>query len=301
MGLRDSIVGQITALVGPLDEPELYGGEPGDPGLCGPGSMSWEIHSDMGSIAMAGLGAIVMEILHPLVMAGVHDQSTYRTQPERRARNTMGYVVITTFGNTEAATRTIERVKKIHGRVNGTAPDGRPYEALDPTLIAWVHTAIPWAIMEMYDRHNRPLSRAEKDRYLAEQAVIGRMGGADVVPETVDELRDFVEAMRPQMAVNEQTREFIDFLIGHAEGYRPKPGELFQRRLGLQASMSTMPEWARRMTGLHHGSLAQRAVFDPMLKAQASLIRWAYGTPPYRRLAEARATGARAEASAAAS
>ena len=98
--------------------------------------------------------------------------------------------------------------------MEGTRPDGVPYRALDPELIAWVHTSIPWSIMTAFERTNRPLSIAEKDRYLTEQAVIGRMGGADRVPETVAELDAYVEGMRPRLAVNEQTREFLDFLSG---------------------------------------------------------------------------------------
>ena len=68
--------------------------------------------------------------------------------------------------------------------------------------------------MEAFDRYRRPLSTAEKDRYLAEQAPIGRMGGAEWVPTSMAELDDYVERMRPLMAMNEQTREFIDFLAG---------------------------------------------------------------------------------------
>src|SRR4029453_2609325 len=117
-------------------------------------------------------------------------------------------------GSQNAATRVIESVKQIHSRINGTRPDGVPYRALDPELIGWVHTCIPWAVMEAYDRFRRPLSIAEKDQYLREPAAIGRMGGAEWVPESVAELDEYVERMRPLMAMTEQTREFIGFLAG---------------------------------------------------------------------------------------
>ena len=61
------------------DEPEIYSGEPGDPGLCGPGSLSWEIHGDLASLVVGGTAAILMEVLHPSVMAGVFTHSSYRT------------------------------------------------------------------------------------------------------------------------------------------------------------------------------------------------------------------------------
>jgi uncharacterized protein (DUF2236 family) len=288
-GLRQAIIRMFEEAVGKHEDPAIFGGAPGDPGLIGPGSLSWEIHSDIGAIAAAGLGAIVMEILHPAVMAGVYTQSSYRTQTFRRAQATFGYVVVTTFGNTVAAKRTIARVRSMHEQVSGTTPDGRPYRAMDPVLIGWVHTCIPWAIMEAFDRYHRPLSVAEKNRYLAEQAVIGRMGGADDIPVSVDQLRDYVEAMRPQLAVNEQTVEFIEFLTGAVEGAGKVNGfEQVLRRLSLHASMSLMPEWAQRLTGLQHSELAQRLYFDPTTRLNAGLLRWAFGVPPYRVLADAR-------------
>ncbi len=292
-GLKQGVIRLFEETVGKHDDPAIFGGTPGDPGLVGPDSVSWELHSDIGSIAAAGLGAIIMEILHPAVMAGVYTQSSYRTQTFRRAQATFGYVVVTTFGNTEAATRTINRVRRMHEQVGGRTPDGRPYRAMDPVLIGWVHTAIPWAIMEAFNRYRRPMSIAEKNRYLAEQAVIGRMGGAEDIPVTVDQLRDYIEAMRPQLAVNEQTVEFVDFLTGAVEGAGKVNGfEQVLRRLSLHASMSLMPEWAQRLTGLHHSNLAQRLYFDPSTRINAGLLRWAFGVPAYRRLADARVAAA---------
>ena len=184
--LKRSIVQQIEEAGGRHDEPDIYGGPAGDPGIGGgPGSISWEINGDLASLVGGGTSAIIMEVLHPSVMAGVFTQSSYRTEPLRRARNTLGYVLRTTFGSTPAATRVVELVKRIHAGVGGTRADGLAYQALDPELIGWVHTCIPWAVMRAYETYNRPLSTDERDRYLTEQAVIGRMGGADWVPETV--------------------------------------------------------------------------------------------------------------------
>src|SRR5690242_13739118 len=160
---RQDRVVEIEEVGGRHDEPAIYEGEPFDPGLAGgPDSMSWEINGDLASLLVAGSGAILMELLHPSVMAGVFTQSSYRTEPVRRTRNTLGYVLRTTFGTTRAATQVIEGVKRIHGRVRGVRPDGVAYHALDPELIGWVHTCIPWAVMTAYDRYTRPLSISEK-------------------------------------------------------------------------------------------------------------------------------------------
>ena len=292
MDLRARLRRQIEDVVARHDDPAVYGGPAGDPGLAGgPGSMSWEINGHLASVLAAGLGAIVMEVLHPSVMAGVFTQSSYRTQPARRAQETLGYVLRTTFGNTAAATAVIERVRRIHGRVQGTRPDGVAYRALDPELIAWVHTCIPWAVMTAYDRYVRRLTTNEKDRYLREQAVIGRMGGADEVPGTVAELEAFVERMRPLMAMTEQTRSFVGFLVGDTDGEFHAPRhEQLQRRLDLAASMTLMPVWARHLTGTYLPAAVQRTYLQPVTRLQNRLVGLAYPGLPCRVLATARAT-----------
>jgi uncharacterized protein (DUF2236 family) len=288
--LRRRIVADFERTVGRHDDPGTYGGAPGDPGLIGPDSVSWTIHADLASVAIAGIPAIVLELLHPSVVAGVQDQSRYREDPFRRARSTLGYVLTTTFGNTEAATRTIERVKRVHARINGERLDGTPYRALDPELLAWVHTSIPWMIMRAFERYHRPLTPGERDRYLAEQAIIGRMAGADPVPASMEELAEFVEAMRPSLVVNEQTLEFFDFLM--SSPFVPKVPAAAERAVHLllvHSGMTLAPPWARELTGFTQPALVRRAVLDPYLNLDARLVRWAFGTPPYAALARARA------------
>ncbi|QZA09702.1 oxygenase MpaB family protein [Mycolicibacter heraklionensis] len=290
--LRHRIVDEFQNIAGRHDDPRVYGGEPGDPGLIGPGSVSWEVNADLAAVAQAGLPAIVLEILHPSVIAGVQDLSTYRADPFRRARTTLGYVLTTTFGNTEAATQLIEQVKSIHSHVTGTRPDGVAYRALDPELLAWVHTCIPWMIMRAFERTNRPLSQHERDQYLAEQATIGRMAGAEWVPSNMAELDDYVRRVRPQLGVNAQTREFIDFLLT-APFFPDLPGPLDRalHRFAVYAGMSYAPRWARELTGFDHPSLLARRLIGPALQFDARRIRWAYGLPPYARLARERANG----------
>lgn len=286
--LQREIAKPVVGIMGTHDEPELYAEPAGDPGLCGPGSVSWRIHSDVATVAVAGTAAITMEILHPSVMAGVSDRSSYRTEPLRRARNTAGYVIATTFGNTAAAEGVIARVRRMHERVSGNRPDGRAYRALDPDLIGWVHTSIPWMVLRAYERHNRPLTPAERDRYLAEQAVIGRMGGAGDIPETAADLEEYVQAMRPQLGVTEQTREFFEFLLESPEASLPgplrRPGNLFD----LHAQLSLLPRWARDLTGYGHPDRAQRALFAPHLNRVARLLRWSLGEAPFAAMARDR-------------
>lgn len=303
LSARARMVADFESQVGVHDQPRIYGGPAGDLGIVGgPDSISWRLHSDVASVAIAGAGAIIMETLHPSVMAGVQDHSSYATDPYRRARTTYGYVVGTTFGNSEAAEGLIAHVRRMHEGVTGTRPDGVPYRALDPRLIAWVHTCIPWAVMTAYDRFNQPLSVVEKNQYLAEQSVIGLLGGADEVPTTVNELDAFVENIRGELVINEQTRAFLDFLIGAPLGGALLPNIVptaIRRRVNrfqLEAGMTLMPRWARVLSGLDAPDWTRKILHEPSLRGWASQMRSAYGVPTFRTMADARVRGEAAAA-----
>ena len=108
-------------------------------------------------------------------------------------------------------------------------------------------------ILCAYEHTKRRLTVAEKNAYLAEQAVIGRMGGADRIPTTVGELDDYVSAMRPKLSVNAQTREFIDFLM--TTPFTPfgvsLPASVDREvhRFAIYAGMSRAPRWAGELIG----------------------------------------------------
>jgi uncharacterized protein (DUF2236 family) len=244
---KREIAAEIEASGGRHDEAEIYGGPSGDPGLAGgPESLSWEIHGDLatwrsrpGDGADGSFASIRLAAARPL-----------RSGRSRAgARNTLGYVLRTTFGSSDAALRVIEGVKRVHSRIEGARPDGVRYRALDPELIAWVHTSITWGVMTAYDRYARPLTLMEKNRYLKEQAPIGLLGGADWVPQTMDELADYVEQMRPKLALSAQTLRFVDFISGRPEpdrARRPVVPRSAARRDGPDAAGAAATGTSRR-------------------------------------------------------
>lgn len=92
------------------------------------------------------------------------------------------------------------------------------------------------------------------------------------------ELEASTESMRPQLAVNVQTRASVDFITGEGGPAIDRA----QARLGRQASMSLMPSWAQRLVGVEAVPLVRRSVLDPWNHLDASVLRWAYGTPAWR-------------------
>ena len=98
------------------------------------------VHGDA-SMFVGGLRALLLQSLHPLAMAGVAEHSDYRGDPWGRLQRTSTFLAVTTYGTAADAQRAVDKVRGIHRRVHGVAPDGRPYHADDPHLLEWVHIA----------------------------------------------------------------------------------------------------------------------------------------------------------------
>src|ERR1700730_4243360 len=94
------------------------------------------VHSDS-PMFIGGIWALLLQSLHPRAMAAVAEHSDYRGDPWGRLQRPSHFVGVTTFGRTVEAQQAIARVRAIHQRVTGTAPDGRPYAAAAPHLLPW--------------------------------------------------------------------------------------------------------------------------------------------------------------------
>src|ERR1700752_2270052 len=86
------------------------------------------VHGDA-SMFVGGLRALLLQSVHPLAMAGVAEHSDYRGDRRGRLQRTSTFWAVTTFGPGVDAQRAVDRVRGIHQRVRGVAPDGTPYHA----------------------------------------------------------------------------------------------------------------------------------------------------------------------------
>jgi uncharacterized protein (DUF2236 family) len=136
-----------------------------------PGSITRQIHADLPSMLIGGIAALLFQMLHPLAMAGVAEFSNYRRDPLGRLERTAAFLGTTTFGSRDEAGAAIARVRAVHERVAGTAPDGRRYSAGDPGLIAWVHADEIRSFLNASSAYGpRPLTSDDQDRYVDEMA-----------------------------------------------------------------------------------------------------------------------------------
>ncbi|MCE1118185.1 MULTISPECIES: oxygenase MpaB family protein [Pseudomonas] len=270
--LRRRIETQVMSLTGlALGQLDLENPK-GDPGLFGPQSISWQVHGDFPSMLVGGISALMLQLLHPLALAGVWDHSNFREDLLGRLRRTSQFISGTTFGSTRDAEWLIDKVRTIHLKVVGTAADGRPYAASDPDLLTWVHVAEVSSFLAAHLRYRNPgLSRTDQDAYYNEIALIAERLGARDVPRSCSQIEDYLQRMRPQLLCDARSLEVMDILFK-----APAPSRLAEPvgKLMLKAGVDLLPGWAQQMLGLQQGLLARRLIRLGLANT-APVLRWA--------------------------
>lgn len=242
-------------------------------GLFGPRSVAWRVHGDVTSMMVGGVAGLLLQMLHPAVLAGVWDHSNFRADMHGRLRRTARFIALTTYGGREEAEAVMARIRRIHDQVRGTLPDGRPYEANDPALLAWVHVTETTSFLDAWIRYADPrMGARDQDRYFAEMARIGTALGADPVPHSRAEALALIRTMRPHLLCDSRTQQVRHFVLNQPASSRM--AEPLQA-LTMQAAIDLLPPWARRMHGLQ-----APLVSIPLVRAGtfgiAQTLRWAF-------------------------
>ncbi|MEX1178145.1 MAG: oxygenase MpaB family protein [Nitriliruptor sp.] len=311
--IRGVVRGQLARTFGgPPFDPST---DRGDPGLTGPDSPSWRVIAEPAAIA-GGIRGLLLQVAHPLAMAGVFDHSAFRDDPLGRLQRTSGYVTTSTFGSTREAFDVAERVRRVHPHVRGVAPDGRPYRADDPHLLAWVGVALTASFLAAHRAWAPvPLTEADQDRFVLEQSRIAALldprvdldalradpsAAADLrtgrlplpmldegrLPHDVASLDHTLDRYGPELGVNHQGREALRFLR-----WPPLPAAVRAGYLTLLGgAVGSLPRSERAALGIR---LPRPAARTAVLHTGAALalMRRATGTAPSVELARARAAG----------
>src|SRR4029079_13164823 len=140
--LRDRLGDAVFARVaGPdgVEHRERIHGTPGPRWFPRDSAIS-RVHGDA-SMFVGGMRAVILQTLHPAAMRGVSEHSGYRGDMWGRLARTSTFLAGTTLGHVADPAAGGAQVRRIHEHVNGAMPDGTPYTATDPHLLAWVHAA----------------------------------------------------------------------------------------------------------------------------------------------------------------
>lgn len=164
-------------------------------------------------------------------------------------------------------------MREIHQHIRGVLPDGTPYRADDPRLLAWVHVTEAVSFLDGWVRYAEPgMSRADQDRYFAEFAQVAEALGANPVPHSRAEAQALISAMRGELRYDDRTREVARLLLEQpAPNFATKP---FQA-MTFAAAIDLLPGWARQMHRLATPPLAAPAV-RLGTRGVAETLRWAF-------------------------
>ncbi|MET8039258.1 oxygenase MpaB family protein [Micromonospora sp. NPDC005215] len=231
-----------------------------DLGLFGPGSVTWKVHEEP-ILIVAGLRSLYLQALHPRAMAGVAQNSNYRTDAWGRLVRTATYVATTVYGTTAEAEAAGARLRRLHDRLRATDPrTGEEFRIDEPDLLRWVHVTEVESFLSTARRAGLPLTDDEVDGYYTEQRRSAALVGLDptTVPGTAAEVTDYYRAVRPQLGMTREAAETALFLTAP-----PLPWKLsLPARLGLTlgpprwaylgiagTAFALLPAWAHRMYG----------------------------------------------------
>jgi uncharacterized protein (DUF2236 family) len=243
-------------------------------GLFGPRAVAWRVHGDVTSMLVGGIAGLLLQMLHPAVLAGVWDHSNFRTDMHGRLRRTARFIALTTYGGRAEAEAEIARVRRIHDRVRGVLPDGTPYAANEPSLLAWVHVTEATSFLNAWIRYVEPgMSVADQDRYFVEMARVGLPLGANPVPRSRADAQDLIKLVRPKLLCDARTRKVARLVLT-----RPAPSALMQplQALTIQAGVDLLPAWARQMHGLPTPTLSDLLLIRTGTLGVARTVRWAF-------------------------
>jgi len=146
-------------------------------GLYGPDSEAWALDRESMLLLGAGPRALLLQIAHPAVAAGVDEHSDFRADPWRRLAATLKSYLTIVYGSTPVARAEIRRLNQLHTGIVGPG-----YDARDPDLSLWVHATLVDSTLVANDRWIAPLDAARRERAYQETRPIGRGFG---IPEAL--------------------------------------------------------------------------------------------------------------------
>lgn len=276
-----------------------FASPPGEPSLCPPDSVSWQVCKNPVTLMIGGVAAVVMELAEPRVRAGVWGHTSFRSAPVARLRRTGLATMVTVYGARSRAQQMIAGVRRRHAAVRGRTPDGLAYDATDPELLDWVHATAAIGFLDAWHAWVRPLAQAERDAYIAEGRTAGALYGATWAPACEADWQALLARMLPRLGPSPVIGEFLAIL----ERAPLLPWWLRPlQRLLLRAAVELVPLEVRQRIGLADGptlSRLQRCVVRALARTADALVlpssppvqacrrlglpdRWLYGRGPQR-------------------
>jgi len=193
-----------------------------------PEALTWRRAGDARVLLAAGY-ALLLQVSHPTVGAGVSEHSEFRHDPWGRLLRTLDYACTMVYAGPDAAGDMGQRIRSFHKRISGRRPDGLRYHALEPEAYAWVHATLAEAIVLAHERFGLAFSPVQCEQFWAEWRSLGRLLGVRDrdLPADWPGFREYFGEMVDRRL--EHTPAVDDVLAALARPAPPALGELYVR------------------------------------------------------------------------
>ncbi|WP_447002645.1 oxygenase MpaB family protein [Saccharothrix isguenensis] len=245
--------------------------------VLGPGSVTWD-RLGQWRLLLVMHRSLVLQAAHPAVGAAVSRFSVYNARPWRRLFRTLASLQTYVYGSASERRRELERLERLHRRMQGIDDHGRVFTAADVQARAWVHLTLFDAVLTMQRLGGDPLSPEETERFYEEWRRLGHAFGLadDDMPATTADFRDYFDSTVADVLEDNSTVR--DLLSGSIHRIPPPPGLPIPALVwaplryvvvsaAVQATTATLPEVYRErlrltvvpgadllVTGLHHAA-----------------------------------------------
>lgn len=231
-----------------------------DTGYFGPDSVSWRVHREV-TVLFGGARALLLQAAHPLVIAGANQTAMYERNPWKRLQRTLVLQYAITFGTKREAQAAATRINEIHERIHGVDDvTGRPYDALDPELLLWVHACLVQSALLFERLTVGRLDARGRQRFHEEQMLAGEMVRLprDRIPPTVEALDAYVADVvaSGDLVVTDAARSVAQLFLDPPREAEWRPVLKGVARLAF----GTLPEEVRAGYGIDLGPSSRAAM-----------------------------------------
>ena len=200
-------------------------------GFFKPESMIRRI-SQEGVVLLGGGHAILLQLAHPFISAGVDDYSNFQSEILTRLYHTISFMHSLVFEGRKKAHKSIEHFHAVHNNIkgylwhrSGNYPPNTYYSGSDPQAKLWVHATFIHTSLKVYEKFIKPLTPEERINYYSDSLKLAELLGIPsyIVPESPDEFQRYMKSMLSgnELTVTSTTRYLANSVLYPKVGFLP--------------------------------------------------------------------------------
>ncbi|ALG13508.1 oxygenase MpaB family protein [Kibdelosporangium phytohabitans] len=226
--------------------------------MLGPDSESWRHVLDWRLLLGSGR-ALLLQVAHPTVGAGVAQYSDFLQRPWHRLRRTVDSLMTMNYGQHRAVVEA-KRLREMHESFKGIDHHGHRYSALNPDAYWWVHATLFEGTLDTHANYATPIPRSAQERLYREWREMGEVLGLNAkrMPDDLDGFFRYFDSMVAEcLEDNASVRKVLGALGDRRPQCPPGCPPPVWRLLGpmssdaiLTATVGTLPPVLRARFGL---------------------------------------------------